>query len=302
MANRAVRPRTRVSLGLVLAAALAASSCSSSGSTWPPIDATQSPAQGAETATSSAAATATLAVASTVPTSVPSDAPTDVPTAGPTLPMPMIGSTTITESGSSAGCTAWTIEYKVPVVADVPQADALNAAINAKVHAGILEFKSAVADNGGGAGPCTLTAHFFVDLVSPTLIGIGFVEEYYLGGATVSHEVRSTNLDVVAGSEIAFASLFVDADAAAAVLSARSRTLLTAALGSEADPGFIDPGTEPDMANFDKAWTLSAGGLHLTFQQYQVAPGVDGMPDITIPWADLSGVVDPSGPAGQLLH
>jgi hypothetical protein len=296
MTSRAIRPRNWVGLGLLVGAALATSSCSSSSSTWPPIGATQSATPAAETV-SAAVPTATLAVASTAPV----ETATDVATLGPGLPMPMIGSSHITDSGTSAGCAQWTIDYKVPVVAEVPQAAALNAAIDAKVQAGILEFKTAAADSGGGAGPCTLTADFFVDLVSPTLIGVGLVEEYYLGGASVSHEVRSSNLDVVAGTEIAFGSLFTDSGAAAALLSTESRTLLTAALGSEADPAFIDPGTGPDMANFDKAWTFSTAGLHLTFQQYQVAPGADGMPDITIPWADLSGVIDPNGPAGPFV-
>jgi hypothetical protein len=297
MASRAIRSRCRASLGLV-GAALVASACSSSSSTWPPIDGTLPATQAPGTAAPSGAApTATLAVASTAPV----ETPTDVATLGPDLTTPMIGSRHITDRGTSGGCAQWTVDYTVPVVAEVPQANALNAAIDAKVQTGIDEFKTAAADNGGGAGPCTLTADFSVDLVSPTLIAIGFLEEYYLGGASVGHEVRTINLDVVAGTEIAFAGLFVDADAAAALLSTKSRTLLAAALGSEADPAFIDPGTTPDMANFDKGWTLSAGGLHLTFQQYQVAPGADGMPDITIPWSDLSGVVDPNGPAGQLL-
>jgi hypothetical protein len=296
MASRAIRPRTW-NLGLAVAA-LVAASCSSSSATWPPIEGSQPASQAADTAApSNAVPSATLAVASTAPV----ETPTGVATLGPGLPMPMIGSSHITDSGTSAGCAQWTIDYTVPVVAEVPQAAALNAAINAKVQAGLAEFKTAAADNGGGAGPCTLTADFSVDLVSPTLIAIGFLEEYYLGGASVGHEVRSTNLDVVAGAEIALESLFVDPDAAVAMLSSESRTLLTAALGSEADPAFIDPGTEPDMANFDRGWTLSAAGLHLTFQQYQVAPGADGMPDITIPWSDLSGVIDPTGPAVQLM-
>ncbi len=53
---------------------------------------------------------------------------------------------------------------------------------------------------------------------------------------------------------------------------------------------FANDGTLPDKDNFS-AFTLESDGMHITFQDYQVAPYVAGEPEIVIPYSALSNVI-----------
>lgn len=46
---------------------------------------------------------------------------------------------------------------------------------------------------------------------------------------------------------------------------------------------------------------MTTSGLELSWKQGAVADEAEGPVTITIPWSALSGVVNPSGPAAQLL-
>ncbi len=53
---------------------------------------------------------------------------------------------------------------------------------------------------------------------------------------------------------------------------------------------FANDGTLPDEENFS-AFTLKPDGMHIIFQDYQVAPYVAGEPEIVIPYSALSDVI-----------
>ena len=48
-------------------------------------------------------------------------------------------------------------------------------------------------------------------------------------------------------------------------------------------------GAEPGSDNYT-AWFAGADGLHILFQQYQVAPYAYGIPEVTIPWNKLKSL------------
>ncbi len=176
----------------------------------------------------------------------------------------------------------------------------MNSAITAKVTGFIDDFKSKIS-SGGGAGPCTLNGGFQLGSNSSTVIGITFIEEVYLGGASTSTIAGSINFLVSSGATVALADLFTTADAGAAALSTQSRTLLPAALMGDVDTTAINAGTTPAISSFDKAWAFTPSGLRLTFQELQVASAASGTPSIVIPWAALKSVINPSGPAGPFV-
>jgi hypothetical protein len=277
---------------LVIVAALAVTACGP-GATFPVPNVTSA---------------ATLSSIGVDVTPTPGSTPTDAVAPTPTVPaptptpapaVPSITITKITESGNAAGCGNWTISFEKPVVSGVPTAATMNAAIAAKVNAFINDFKAQLSS--GGPGPCDLTGRASVTLNSDGLIGISFNESSYTGGAHPATIAGSINLIVSSGATVSMGQLFIGTSAPA-VLSTQSRLLLTALLGPDGvDASFIDPGTTPLMSSFDTAWAFRKEGLEVTFQQYEVAPGVEGTPTIVIPWASLKSVIDPSGPAGPLV-
>lgn len=283
-----------------VAAALAVTACGSGGAT-PPIIYVISPPAPTPTAASTPTAVSTPAdTAEPTPADTEAPSPTAPPTPTPTPGVASITSVKVTDGGTSPQCGSWTVEFDKPVVSGVPAAATMNAAITAKVTAFINDFKSQTS-SGGGAGPCSLKGEFEVGANRSVLIGLGFSEVVYLGGASTGAVAGSLNFIVSSGATVALADLFTTPAAGAAALSTQSRALLAAALDGDADAGAINAGTSAVISNFAAAWVLTSAGLKVTFKADQVASAASGTPSIVIPWASLKSVINPSGPAGSFV-
>jgi hypothetical protein len=233
----------------------------------------------------------------------PSAEPSVSPTPAPVPVAATITSTKVSQTGSTGSCHDWQATIAKPVVGGVPEdvAGLMNAAIDAKVQAAIDFFVTTMGYGGGGAGPCTLTGSYNVALSTTRLLSLRLTFAQYTGGASSSTIASSVNL-TTSGQAIALADLFADPSAGAAKLSTESRTRLLGLLSKDGvDAGWINPGTEPVMSNFDSAWAFTAGGLELTFQEVTVAPHALGTPRIVIPWSTLASVLAPGGPAGEFI-
>ena len=279
--------------GLTIGVALAVSACGPGGATPSVIYATPPPGS---TATPTA-------LALPAETATPAKTPSSTPSSTPVLVALTVKSTTVTDHGYTAACGNWTISVKKPVVSGVSDeaVAAMNAAITARIDAFMADFKAQLS-SGGGAGPCTLDGSYSVALVSTSLLSLRLTMSEYLGGASDSQVAGSINFTVSSGATIALADLFTDPASGVARLSTESRTRLNALLSPDGvGSDWIDPGTTPVMANFNKSWAFTAAGLELTFDEFQVAPHAEGTPKIVIPWSDLKAVINPSGPAGQFI-
>jgi hypothetical protein len=60
-----------------------------------------------------------------------------------------------------------------------------------------------------------------------------------------------------------------------------------------------DKGASPELKNYQN-WTLTARGLVVTFDPYQVGPFAAGAPSVLIPYAELKDVLRPDGPLASL--
>lgn len=73
------------------------------------------------------------------------------------------------------------------------------------------------------------------------------------------------------------------------------------------DPVLIDrdfgyaAGTAGDVMTERENWNLLSEGLRINFDVYEVAPYAAGPQYVLIPWEDLSGSIDPDGPAGAFV-
>jgi len=58
-------------------------------------------------------------------------------------------------------------------------------------------------------------------------------------------------------------------------------------------------GAQPTSENY-RNWNITADGLVITFDEYQVAPYAAGPQKVTVPFSELQAVINPQGPLGKL--
>lgn len=179
----------------------------------------------------------------------------------------------------------------------------LNRAVRDAVDKAVADFRAEAADLGSapeaGAPPFGLDGDYEVVHRDPRYVSLRQVLARYVGGAHPSNEVRTWNLDLRVGRVVQLAELFRPGSGWLERVAELSQQALADALGPDGDPEWIARGAGPEVANF-AAWTLGDGGLDITFQEYQVAAYALGTPRITIPAADLIGLLVPGGPLDSL--
>ena len=67
-----------------------------------------------------------------------------------------------------------------------------------------------------------------------------------------------------------------------------------------ADPVFLE-GAKPTVENY-RNWNIAPDGLRITFDAYQVAPYAAGPQSVTVPYSELTGFIDPTGPLKSALR
>jgi len=110
---------------------------------------------------------------------------------------------------------------------------------------------------------------------------------YYSGGAHGTSETHAFNYDIIEGKEITIEDFLGNSQQAFENLSQISAEQVAYQLqsaGLEMDDfvtQMIEQGTEPSVENYS-SFNFNHNSLTIYFQQYQVAPGADGLITITI--------------------
>lgn len=146
-----------------------------------------------------------------------------------------------------------------------------------------------------------LKNNFYIDYSSSFgRMGKNYVFSYrfsmqgYIGGmAHPYHYHRVINYDLTKGEEISLSELFSPGDEYLKVLSEYSRETLLRRLQNK---NMVMQGTVPTFDNF-KNWNLRANGILITFEEYQVAPYVNGAQTVLIPYS----ILQPYIPSDSLL-
>lgn len=102
-----------------------------------------------------------------------------------------------------------------------------------------------------------------------------------------SELVSTVVVDTNSGSVITLASMFNDLDEGLMRLQEEAQRL-----GPSANDSFDGSRLEPSEKLFER-WTAETDGMRLYFEQGVVAPEEEGIIDLTIPWANLDGVLKP---------
>jgi hypothetical protein len=142
----------------------------------------------------------------------------------------------------------------------------------------------------------TLDIDYDIDVIYPhqhQIISVRFnIEGMQAGRPHPFHRHRVINYDLKHGKELTLMALFKRHSQYLSLFSKYARTKLNKELQ---DKWLIANGTAPVSKNFT-IWNLETEGVLITFAEYQVAPYVDGAPEVRIPYSALKNVAAADSP------
>lgn len=132
-----------------------------------------------------------------------------------------------------------------------------------------------------------------VKLEKQTLISVRvFTETMQAGRAHPAHEHHVLNFDVTKGKELALSDFFKQNADYLKTFSKFSTQKLNSSLH---DKWMIENGTQPVAKNF-KNWNVQNDSILITFEDYQVAPYVEGPQEVEIPFVELKAILAADAP------
>jgi hypothetical protein len=151
------------------------------------------------------------------------------------------------------------------------------------IDAAVADIKNATKDGPKGppvsaAGKYTLDGSFTTILGGPDIISISLSISTYTGGAHGSHVIYGLNFD-----KTGKALTLDDALSMTRLTLAQLSDQLTQQLKTKLGRDFLFPdGVSADPKNFD-TFLISADKITFVFQEYQVAPYVAGIQQLSVP-------------------
>lgn len=222
----------------------------------------------------------------------------DTATPEPLSRRAMLTSVHFEESGQAPN---YTITSETPGLTGVddPRAAAFNAAADAIVQDAIDEFKASLKYQPA----VPITSGSFIDVsyeaVSPPgdILSIIFRTLGYGDGAAHPYHYNQTlTYDLEAGTQIRLDQLFMPGTDYLQALSDYCKAELS---GRDIAFEAFSTGADPTTENY-RNWNLTSDGLMITFDEYQVAAYAAGAQTVVIPYAVLSGILDPQGPVSKI--
>ena len=224
----------------------------------------------------------------TVPTVAPS------PTAIPLYQQVEIVPNSVEENGKSPD---YTLKVSAPVLtgSDDRRVADFNIKTNAIVQEEVTSFRKMLEQMT--ITPIVLGSSFDLSyaLISPPghLLSLQFnIYVYADGAAHPNGYTRSFTYDLEKGQEISREQLFLPGSNYLQTLADICSAELT-----KRDIGYemFSDGANPTPENYS-VWNITADGLLITFNAYQVAAYAAGPQVITIPYAALENIINPQGP------
>jgi Protein of unknown function (DUF3298) len=199
----------------------------------------------------------------------------------------------------------YTISAQTPMFADVedPRVQAFNKAVSELVQHEIGYFRKNVLAQMP-AHPITSGSSFDAKYVlifqGGDIWSLKFDFSGYADGAAHSYHYSLTfNYDLEQGKKLSLDELFpMDSD----YLESLSRYCIAEL--SKRDIGFyggFQQGAEPTPDNY-RNWNITSNGLLITFDEYQVAPYAVGPQAVTVPYSELTALINPQGPLAMFSH
>jgi hypothetical protein len=238
----------------------------------------------------------------------------NLPTSAPEVPTATAAPTEIplyeraqftTESASESNeGPNYTITTELPALVGVDDGRVVefNVIMRLAVKELVDGFKASMKEQP--ATPIVAGSSFDVkyELLSPPgyIYSVKFnVMGYTDGAAHPYHFSKTVTFNLETGQEITLDELFLPGSNYLQILSDISKAEL-----SKRDIGFDETfftGADPTPENY-KSWNITADGLLITFDEYQVAAYAAGPQTVTIPYSALKDVIDPNGALGKYIQ
>lgn len=195
------------------------------------------------------------------------------------------------------------IEAVYPVLpGEGPAVDAANREIRALVEGVIGSFRGQAgeyvagpgAEGPGWEGPdWSLTLDYDSPHRTDRLLAIPFTGYEYTGGAHGMPLILPLIIDLSSGERVPPEGLFASGSPWLERLSELSLVALQGRDLLSADDQWLREGTAPRLENFSLLFP-GPDGLTVTFAPYSVAPYAAGIQEALIPYAELSGLLNPT--------
>jgi hypothetical protein len=243
-------------------------------------------------------------VATPSPTTTFATPRASMPEVYPTVALPSYTPGTGTETIRLRGAGGfWKVQFDYPqLVADTtPLAYLVNLDIATEVQTRVDTYVAGPASIPDPSGATNwLIGNYTVELLTPRVACM--VLRWTDNSASKEqprYGFQALNYDLASGRRIDLGEVFADQPAALNIISVEARTQLRSQLGGDYVADVVEGGTEPLAANFT-GWSLTAEGLKITLDLYQVAGYKYGLPVVVIPWSRLAVVVRADGPAAAI--
>lgn len=197
----------------------------------------------------------------------------------------------------------YSIKADIPVLVGSrdPRVQNFNVEMKAVVDDAIATFKQNLSGlmPAPDSPPSTFEMHY--SLLSPPgdLLSLKFeVQTYYAGAAHPGDISRTVTYDLENGRDLSLADLFVpDSDYLGSLAEYCIAQLGTRDIGFQ---GF-ELGATATSQNY-RNWNITAEGLMITFDEYQVAPYAAGPQTVIVPYSELAPLTRPDGPLALYTH
>lgn len=193
----------------------------------------------------------------------------------------------------------YTITAQTPKLtgSDDPRAQAFNRGVEAILSQEIKYFRENVLAQmpvQSFTVGSSFDAQSTLILQQGNIWSLKFIFSGYADGAAHHYQYSMTfNFDLEGGEELSLGDLFPpDSD----FLTVISRYCIAEL--SKRDIGFyggFQQGAEPSMENY-RNWNITADGLLITFDEYQVAPYAAGPQTVTVPYGELTSLINSKSP------
>jgi hypothetical protein len=193
----------------------------------------------------------------------------------------------------------YTIDVTYPQIAGgtlSPTTQQFNQIIHQMIQKEIDQFKNSVKMDlihmntlPEEARKNTFNIDYDIDVIKPdsktSIVSVRLsIEGMQAGRAHPFHAHRVLNFDLTQGKELALKDLFKKNASYLTTIANYSHNKLNQTLQ---DKWLIAEGTKATSDNY-KNWNIQADSLLITFDEYQVAPYVDGAQEVEIPLAELT--------------
>ena len=228
---------------------------------------------------------------------------TDPATTGPnttpvTTPSYTLISTPFQESGIDP---PYQINAELPLLLENQQlpVEHFNQLVDALVRGNIASFRNNVLEKSPDP-PISVGSSYNLkyDQLSPLgqIISLKFMINTYFDGAAHPGEQNLTfTYDLVAGQKLNLEQLFVlGSDYLDRIASSCKMQL------NLRDIAYNEAGADPTVENYHN-WNITADGLLITFDMYQVAAAAAGSQTVLVPYGELREIIDSHGPLVGLL-